>query len=98
MRPARIQEGVNQSVTTTTTTSTDSTAFGANTTQILVNADGNTYIDVGTAPNAGTSGQTGFLIKATDPPLRLSVAPGEKLAGRGVSAATHVSIVELADR
>lgn len=98
MSAVRIQQGVNQSVTTTTTTSTNSTGFGAATTQILVSVDGNTYIDVGENPNAGTAGQTGFLVKATDPPLRLSVAPGEKLAARGASAATHVSIVELTNR
>lgn len=54
-----------------------STAFLNGVQMILVSATGNCHIAIGAAPTAVA---TDLLLKATDPPLLLKVAPGDKIA------------------
>jgi hypothetical protein len=54
-----------------------SAAFGAGVQMIMVSALGNCHVAIGPAPVAVA---TDLLLKATDPPLLLKVAPGEKIA------------------
>lgn len=52
-------------------------AFGPGVQMIMVSALGNCHVAIGQAPVAVA---TDLLLKATDPPLLLKVAPGEKIA------------------
>lgn len=54
-----------------------SAAFGPGVQMIMVSATGNCHIAIGSAPTAVA---TDLLIKATDPPLALKIAPGDKIA------------------
>jgi hypothetical protein len=70
-----------------------STAVGANTFAVQLSATGNCHVALGTAPVAlGTD----MLVKATDDPLVVKIAPGEKIAviQDGASTGT-LNIVEL---
>lgn len=55
-----------------------STAFGSATFAVYVSTTGNCHLRVGTG--AVTAVATDMLVKASDPPLLLKVAPGEKIA------------------
>ncbi|MFS2103666.1 hypothetical protein [Ralstonia sp. Ralssp135] len=58
--------------------SASSAAIGASTYAIYVSTTGNCHLRVGTG--TVTAVTTDMLIKATDPPLLMKVAPGEKIA------------------
>jgi len=74
--PVRPIAGTGQNLTLGAA-SVQSTAFGSNTFAVYVSSTGNCHIRIGTAPVAVA---TDMLVKATDPPLLLKVAPGEKIA------------------
>lgn len=74
--PVRPIAGTGQNLTLGAA-SVQSTAFGSNTFAVYVSSTGNCHIRLGTAPTAVA---TDMLVKATDPPLLLKVAPGEKIA------------------
>lgn len=57
--------------------SVSSTAFGSQTYAVFLSATGNCHIRLGTAPTAVA---TDMLIKSTDHPIAIKVAPGEKIA------------------
>ena len=69
-----------------------SAAFGAGVQMIMVSAMGNCHIALGNAPVATA---TDLLVKATDPPLLLTIAAGQKLAVIQDGAATgNLNIVQ----
>lgn len=73
--------------------STQSTAFGAQTYAVQISSTGSCHIEVGTAPTATA---TSMLVKSTDPPMQIRVAPGEKIAVIQDGASTgNCNIAEL---
>lgn len=89
--PVRPIAGTGQNLTTGAA-SVVSTAFGTNTFAVYVSATANCHIRLGTAPVAVA---TDMLIKASDPPIMLKVAPGEKIAAIQDTASGTVNIIEV---
>ena len=76
--PGRPIPGTGQNITIGATSTQNATAFGAQTQVILVTANGgNCHIELGTNPTATASS---LLVKSTDYPKLLRIAPGEKIA------------------
>lgn len=70
-----------------------SAAFQASTQMIQISTLGNCHVKIGTAPTALA---TDMLVKASDPPLLLRVAGGEKIAVIQDGASTgNFNIVEV---
>lgn len=76
LSPVRPISGKGQNLTLGSA-SVQSTAIGAYTQMVLLSATGNCHVAVGTSPTAVA---TDMLIKATDPPIAVRVAGGEKIA------------------
>lgn len=75
--PVRPITGTGQNLTVGAS-SQSSTAFGTNTFAVYVSTTGNCHLRLGTG--TVTAAATDMLIKASDPPLLIKVAPGEKIA------------------
>lgn len=77
LSPMRPQVGIAGQNLTIGATSAASTAFGPQSYMLRVSATGNCHVAIGTAPTATA---TDMLVKASDPPWVIKVAPGEKIA------------------
>lgn len=90
--PARPIAGTGQNLTLGAA-SVQSGAVGAHTYMVQLSATGNCHVEIGAAPTALA---TSMLIKASDPPLLVKVAPGEKIAviQDGASTGT-LNVVEM---
>lgn len=75
--PFRPIAGTGQNVTVGATSAPSTNAFGASTFAIQVSTTGNCHVAIAQSPVATG---TDMLVKASDPPLLLKVAPGEKIA------------------
>ena len=75
--PVRPITGTGQNLTVGATNQS-STAFGTSTFAVYVSTTGNCHLRLGTG--TVTAAATDLLVKASDPPLLLKVAPGEKIA------------------
>jgi hypothetical protein len=75
--PVRPISGTGQNITVGATSAATATAFGSATFAVYVSTTGNCHLRLGNAPVAVA---TDMLIKASDPPIMLKVAPGEKIA------------------
>lgn len=86
--------GQNLTIGASSVPSTAFDASGEGSQAIQISAiGGNCHVCVGTAPTAVA---TDMLVKATDPPLILRIAPGEKLACIQDAASTGtLNIIEL---
>lgn len=90
--PVRPIAGTGQNITLGAA-SVASTAFGTNTFAVYVSSTGNCHIRLGTAPVAVA---TDMLVKATDPPIMIKVAPSEKIAVIQDAASTGTcNIIEV---
>jgi hypothetical protein len=90
--PVRPIAGTGQNITLGAA-SVASTVFGTNTFAVYISSTGNCHVNLGTAPVATA---TDMLLKATDPPMMLKVAPGEKIAVIQDAASTGTcNIVEV---
>lgn len=70
-----------------------STAVGSQTYAVQLSALGNCHVEIGPAPTATAAS---MLVKASDPPLVVKIAPGEKVAViQDASATGNLNIVEL---
>jgi hypothetical protein len=77
LSPMRPQVGVAGQNLTLAATSAQSAAFNAQTYAVRISSTGNCHVAVGTNPVATA---TDMLVKATDSPWLVKVAPGEKIA------------------
>jgi hypothetical protein len=75
--PWRPVAGTGQNIAIGATSTASTNAVGPNTQAVFVSATGNCHLRI--APNP-TAVATDMLIKATDPPIVLKVAPGDKIA------------------
>ncbi|MEM5294240.1 hypothetical protein VSR82_07840 [Burkholderia sp. JPY481] len=94
--PWRPMAGTGQNVTIGAS-STQSTAFDANnegSQAIQISAiGGNCHVAIGMNPTAAA---TDMLVKASDPPLMIRIAPGEKLAAiQDGSSTGTLNIIEM---
>lgn len=89
--PVRPIAGTGQNITVGAA-SAASTAFGANTFAVYVSSTTNCHIRLGQVPVAVA---TDMLVKASDPPLLLKTAPGEKLAVIQDTAAGTLNVIEV---
>lgn len=68
-------------------------AFNAHTTLIQISVLGNCHVEIGPNPTATA---TSMLVKATDPPLVISICRGDKIAVIQDAASTgNANIVEM---
>lgn len=89
--PWRPLAGKGQNLTTGAS-SVASTAFGDNVQAVQISATANCHVAVGQSPTATA---TDMLIKASDPPLVIRVAPGEQIAVIQDTASGTLNIIEM---
>lgn len=77
LSPARPQVGIAGQNLTIGAASVQSAAFNAQTYMVRISATGNCHVAIGVNPVAVA---TDMLVKASDPPWVVKVAPGEKIA------------------
>jgi hypothetical protein len=77
LSPSRPQVGIAGQNLTLGASSVQSAAFNAQTYMVRLSATGNCHVAIGTNPTATA---TDMLVKATDGPWLVKVAPGEKIA------------------
>lgn len=75
--PVRPIPGTGQNITVGAASAATTNGFGTNTFAVYVSTTGNCHLSLGVTPVATG---TDLLVKASDPPLLLKVAPGEKIA------------------
>jgi hypothetical protein len=75
--PVRPIAGTGQNITVGASSAATANPFGQGTFAVYVSTTGNCHLRIGNAPVAVA---TDMLIKASDPPIMLRVAPGEKIA------------------
>lgn len=86
--PWRAIEGSGQALTVPNGSTVTSTAVGSQTYAVLLSViTGNCLVRISKAGNAATT-TTDVLVKTTDPPIVLSIRPGEKVSAYGLAAGT----------
>ncbi len=92
MQRYRTIAGTDQAVAFTTAASAQSAAVGSATYAVLLSCSQNVHIEIGPNPTATAST---WMLKSTDPGLIMGLAPGDKIAVRGDTAAGTLYMVEL---
>lgn len=95
LSPMRPQVGIAGQNLTIGAASVASAAFGPQSYMLRVSATANCHVAIGTAPVATA---TDMLVKASDPPWVIKVAPGEKIAVIQEGTAAGGSILNISEQ
>jgi hypothetical protein len=90
--PVRPIAGTGQNITVGAASAASANPFGSATFAVYVSSTTNCHIRIGQTPVAVA---TDMLVKASDPPLLLKVAPGEKIAAIQDTAGGTLNVIEV---